>query len=159
VQAHPQTIWFGKNPGKIPENLGKITGNLGKISEIRAKMEPNVLWFEKMVTWRVFFRRSSEIWSSYTKSGQIFFGQVWGNLGKNPSHPQKFTCSYTYVLNYGSCLFCPFTSFLIISSSYFSVFVSYAAMDPAYFVKVTSLLDFGLRYAAPLNFNGLLILG
>jgi len=27
---------------------------------------------------------------------RIFFGQVWGNLGKNPSHPQKFACSYTY---------------------------------------------------------------
>jgi len=24
------------------------------------------------------------------------FGQVWGNSGKNPSHPQKFACSYTY---------------------------------------------------------------
>jgi len=28
----------------------------------------------------------------------VFFGQVWGNLGKNPSHPQKFACSYTYGL-------------------------------------------------------------
>jgi len=30
----------------------------------------------------------------------IFFGvvfrQVWGNLGKNLLHPQKFACSYTY---------------------------------------------------------------
>jgi len=26
----------------------------------------------------------------------VFFGQVWGNLGKNYSHPQKFACSYTY---------------------------------------------------------------
>jgi len=25
-----------------------------------------------------------------------FFGQVWGNLGKNSSQPQKFACSYTY---------------------------------------------------------------
>jgi len=26
----------------------------------------------------------------------IFIGQVWGNLGKNPSHHQKVACSYTY---------------------------------------------------------------
>jgi len=25
----------------------------------------------------------------------VFFGQVRGNLGKNPSHPQKFACSST----------------------------------------------------------------
>jgi len=28
--------------------------------------------------------------------GQAFFGQVWQNPGKIPSHPQKFACSYTY---------------------------------------------------------------
>jgi len=28
---------------------------------------------------------------------QKVFGQVWGNSGKNPSHPQKIACSYTYV--------------------------------------------------------------
>jgi len=28
----------------------------------------------------------------------VFFGQVWQNSGKNPSHPQKFACSYTYAL-------------------------------------------------------------
>jgi len=26
----------------------------------------------------------------------VFFRQVWGNLGKNPSHPQKIACSYIY---------------------------------------------------------------
>jgi len=29
---------------------------------------------------------------------QKLFGQVWKNLGKNPLHPQKFACSYTYDL-------------------------------------------------------------
>jgi len=24
------------------------------------------------------------------------FGQIWGNSGKNPSHPRKFACSYTH---------------------------------------------------------------
>jgi len=28
-----------------------------------------------------------------------FFGHVWGNLGKNLSHPQKFAGSYTYAPN------------------------------------------------------------
>jgi len=23
----------------------------------------------------------------------VFFGRVWGNLGKNPSHPQELACS------------------------------------------------------------------
>jgi len=31
-----------------------------------------------------------------------FFGQVWGNLGKNHSHPQKFACSYTYAWKFGA---------------------------------------------------------
>jgi len=25
---------------------------------------------------------------------EVFFGQVCGNLGKNPSHPEKDVCSY-----------------------------------------------------------------
>jgi len=32
---------------------------------------------------------------------RAFFGQVWGNLGKNPSHPQKFASPCT-------CAFQPF---------------------------------------------------
>jgi len=31
---------------------------------------------------------------------QNFFGQVWGNSGKFPSHPQKFACPCTYVLKH-----------------------------------------------------------
>jgi len=31
---------------------------------------------------------------------EVFFGQIWGNLGKNLSHPQKFACSYTYVFQH-----------------------------------------------------------
>jgi len=26
----------------------------------------------------------------------VGFGQVWGKLAKNHSHPQKLACSYTY---------------------------------------------------------------
>jgi len=32
------------------------------------------------------------------KGSQKLFGQVWGNSGKNPLHPQKFACSCTYDL-------------------------------------------------------------
>jgi len=31
-----------------------------------------------------------------SKVTQKLFGYVWGNSDKTPSHPQKFTCSYTY---------------------------------------------------------------
>jgi len=36
---------------------------------------------------------SGFFWSHFLRS---FFGQVWGNLDKNPLHPEKFACSYTY---------------------------------------------------------------
>ena len=34
---------------------------------------------------------------AYAKVSQKLFGQVRAYSGKNPSHPQKFACSYTYV--------------------------------------------------------------
>ena len=35
------------------------------------------------------------------------FGQVRRNSGKNPSHPQKFACSYTYGRNHPATLVDP----------------------------------------------------
>jgi len=35
---------------------------------------------------------------SWAKAAQKLFRKVCGNSGKNPSHPQKFACSYTYEL-------------------------------------------------------------
>jgi len=29
----------------------------------------------------------------------VFFGQVRGDLGKNPSHPETLVCSYNYALD------------------------------------------------------------
>jgi len=57
-------------------------------------MAPNVLWFEKMapkITWRRFVFRDHPKYCTRSscnaqKVAQNFFGQVWGNLGKNPSH-------------------------------------------------------------------------
>ena len=43
------------------------------------------------ITWRAFF------WMSLFMESH--FGQVWENSGKNPLHPQKFGCSYTYEFN------------------------------------------------------------
>ena len=37
----------------------------------------------------------------YVKVAQKLFGQVWGNSGKNPSHPPKFACYYNYVFTQG----------------------------------------------------------
>jgi len=34
----------------------------------------------------------------WAKGAQKLFGKVWGNSGKNLSHPKKFACSYTYEL-------------------------------------------------------------
>ena len=39
-------------------------------------------------------------WKFVGKVAQKRFGQVWVNSGKNPSHPQKFACSYTYAREY-----------------------------------------------------------
>ena len=44
-------------------------------------------------------RSSWSLWEKICRwSCTITFGQVWGNSSKKPSHPQKFSCSYTYVL-------------------------------------------------------------
>jgi len=49
--------------------------------------------------------KCSLFWRSFLFG--VFFGQIGGNLGKHPSHPQKFACSYTYASGYS--FFCHFT--------------------------------------------------
>jgi len=64
-----------------------------------------VLWFEKIPP------KGKEKQPFFVFSEVIFFGiffvQVWGNLGKNPSLPQKFAWSYTdgaiFTLRFGWC--------------------------------------------------------
>ena len=108
MQVHPQRFWFGKNLGKIPEIWAKSVKTFAKSLKIwanslkiRAKMAPNVFWFKKNCAQR------DSVWKNgaqyrlhenkFTqKVAQKYFGQVWGNSGKNPLHPQKFACSYTY---------------------------------------------------------------
>jgi len=69
--------------------------------------------------------REDLFWRSYQKNGlhdlcgrkfvgkvaQKLLGQVWENSGKNPSHTQKFACSYTYVFWYIATLSFIFHSF------------------------------------------------
>jgi len=77
-----QNLWFGENPGKICGNLGKMSPNRCMCFDF-TKMAPKIK--VQTVFWRSCFYL-------------FFFGQVRENLGKNPSHPQKFTCSYTHAL-------------------------------------------------------------
>jgi len=67
----PPKVWFGENPGKICENLRKILENLNKLPENTSKNGA----------------QCALIWKNGAqKVAHNFFGQVWGNLGKNPSH-------------------------------------------------------------------------
>jgi len=131
VQPHPQTFWFGENPGKIWGNLAKSC----KSSQNRCmcvyftKMAPKMTM--KAFFWRhvwslLFLGKLGEIWASLGNLGTkmvvevpcakwsavffvfeviflFFFGQVCGNLGKNSSRPQKIACSPTYGRQ---CCFC-----------------------------------------------------
>ena len=63
----------------------QVRGNLGKIL---AKMVSEVLWFDKM-------RPKWNEMQSFLRSFS-FFRVGFGKFGQNPSHPQKFACSYTY---------------------------------------------------------------
>jgi len=36
------------------------------------------------------------------KVAQKLFGKVWGNSGKNPSHPQICACSFIYAATHGN---------------------------------------------------------
>ena len=54
----------------------------------------DVFWFEKHAP----KMKSNRFFGSHFFG--VFFGQVWENLGKTPSRPQKFACSYTYWLQH-----------------------------------------------------------
>jgi len=80
--------------------LGKTSENLGKIPETLSKNGAQLL---QKNTIKTFFgghtnnRYSCSLWEKICgqKVQRKLFGQVWRNLGKNPSLPQKFACSYT----------------------------------------------------------------
>jgi len=79
---------------KIPENLGKMPENPGKNGA--QHLQKNTLQF----FWRSHQKKVLMVFvgeNLWTKGAQNFFGQVLGDSSKNPSHPQKLICSYTYV--------------------------------------------------------------
>jgi len=94
----PLKFWCGENPGKVPENSGKIRGNLGKLLITRAKMAPNLLWFEKIGAQRVqnhmktffsFQKRSS--WENtrtkkWLKNFSGKFGEIRAKILRTPKH-------------------------------------------------------------------------
>ena len=77
---------------KIRVNMGKIRDNFATSLKIWAKMEPNVVWFEKngaqrlrihIMTffWKLSQKRSScSLWEKIV--AQNLFGEVWGNWTK-----------------------------------------------------------------------------
>jgi len=71
---------------------GQVRGSLG-IRWNLGKMVLEVPWVGKMrPTW---IEMQSLFWGYFL---WVVFGQVWGNLGKNPSNPQHFACSHNYAV-------------------------------------------------------------
>jgi len=94
VQAHPQKFWFGENPGKIHGNLGKISENLQYLGKNGAQHD--LIWKNGAQRLQNHMKTSffeghlerSSAWEMFAqKVVQKFFGQDWGNPGKNLSHP------------------------------------------------------------------------
>jgi len=78
MQSHPKKLWFAENLRKIPENPGK-----------------NDAQDLQIYTWTPFLevtpKRGLDISGrkSVGKSCIKTFLGIWGNLGKNPSHPKN----------------------------------------------------------------------
>jgi len=98
---------------KTSENLDKIPKNTDKNGTQRSLNSNNGVQPLQKNTIKTFFWRSHQkqvfmffvgenLWA---KGAQKLFGQVWGNSGKNPSHPRKFACSYTYVRGHSLFVF------------------------------------------------------
>ena len=90
-ETAPQKFWFDENADKIPQNPGKISENLRKLPENLSKNggQHALIWKQWLPNWH------EELFLEVT-SFEVFFGQVWENPGKIPSHPPKFARSYTY---------------------------------------------------------------
>ena len=103
VQAHHQQFWFLKNPDNIFDNWSKIPENTGKNGNQRCLTSKNGANFfrktNKDLLWRSHQKESSWSWWEKIrrqKSQENISGYLWGNSGKNSSHPSKFACSCTY---------------------------------------------------------------
>jgi len=109
VTAPPNvSIWWisGQNPIKSGQNLWEPSKTLWKSER---KWRPTCFDLKIMapeLTWKAFFWSSHRAWIDMKSFFlvvtyfEVFFRQVWENSDKTPSHPQKFACSYTYVLRW-----------------------------------------------------------
>ena len=90
-------VKIGENPiksGQISENLVKLPKNLSKNGANMLWFENNGAQFDKC--------RPNDMKSFFLEVTffEVFFGQVWENPGKIPSHHQKCACSYTYEIKF-----------------------------------------------------------
>jgi len=102
-RVHPK-FWFVENLGKIPKNQGKTPEYPDKNCVQRCLILKNGAQRLLKNTWRHFFGVHTEKGlhdlcgrKSVGKVAYKRFGKIWENSGKNPSHPQNFAYSYTYV--------------------------------------------------------------
>ena len=105
-------FWIVENPGKIPKTSGKIRENSDTdVSTPSKETEWNtseiVFFSPNNKSWRpivfsvglhvylcLFFGLHRTLWNVWRTT---FIGQIWGNLGKILSHPQKYAYPYTCV--------------------------------------------------------------
>jgi len=87
---------------KIPENPGKLCKNLGKFLKTLPKslQKWRPTWFDLKKRRPTLAESHEDLFLEViSKMWTQVFGQLWGNTGKNPSHPQNLACSYTYEYN------------------------------------------------------------
>jgi len=77
--------------GQVKGNLGMFEGYLGENGAWSALIWKNTPTWKEMQSFLFIFIYFFEVIIF-----GLFFGQVCGNFGKNPSHSQAFACSYTY---------------------------------------------------------------
>ena len=93
MQAHTQKFWFAENLGNIPDNPCENGAQRCLTSKNGAQgLQKN--------TWRPVLEAAPEkvvmIFVEKVcrkKLHKTLFGEVWKNSGKNPSQPQKCSCS------------------------------------------------------------------
>jgi len=89
----PKSFDLSKIWAKSQKNFGKIPENLGKNGAQHLQKTNENLFLEVTPQKVLIIFVGENVWG---KEAQKLFGQVWKNSSKNPSHSQKFACSYTY---------------------------------------------------------------
>jgi len=100
VQRTPKVLMFEKL-SRIPDNLGKIARNLGKIPKNPGKNGAQHLQKNTIKTLFLEVTPKTGLHVLCTRKFVLkrrikLFRQVWGNSGKNTSHPPKFPYCSTY---------------------------------------------------------------